>query len=121
MAQLGFERKQLGQALPANTNVVSIYSPGTDVVTRIYCIVVTEVAGNTPTFRIFHDEDGTTYTSATALYFNMPMVVATPQILTFGDGDNDGLWMNNSSGNLAVRTSAASEINFTVYGEEFAI
>lgn len=119
MAHLGFERKQLGQALPADTNAVSIYSPGTDVETRIHCIVVCNVAASTASYRIFHDEDGTTYSTATALYYDFPMVTTvTTQILTFGDHDTGGLWMVNSAGNLAVRSSVASEICFTVYGEE---
>jgi hypothetical protein len=117
MAHLGFERKQLGQALPADTNAVSIYSPGVDVETRIHCIVVCNVGG-TPAFRIFHDEDGTTYSTATALYYDVALTANETQVLTFGDHDTGGLWMGNSAGNLAVRSSVASEICFTVYGEE---
>lgn len=104
------KEQELFQAIPANDTIVSAYSPGAGETVIIRTIYVTEVAGNTPTFQICVDNDGTTYTSATALYWNQPMTASTTQkIETY-------IVMNNSSGNLAVRTSAGSEINFTGYG-----
>ena len=106
--------KQLGQALPANDTAVSIYSPGTNVVAEISGLFIANVTSNTPTYRVFHDDDGTTYSTATALYYDVAMVASTTVYIPF----DPPIWMANSAGNIAIRTSAASEINFTLYGIE---
>ncbi len=118
MAQLGFERKQLGQLRPANTTAASLYSPGIDIITRIYVIIVCNVTGSPVDYRIFHDEDGTTYDQTSALHYDIALPANTTDVVTFGQGDNGGIWMNNSSGNIAVRTATSSSLNFTCYGEE---
>lgn len=109
---MALQEKQLFQAIPANDTIVSAYSPADNVTTIIKSIFITNVTGNTPTFQICVDDNGTTYTAATALYWNVAMVAATTvKVETF-------ICMNNSAGNLAVRTSAASEITFTGFGTE---
>ena len=112
--------KQLGQALPADTNAVSLYSPGANVVAEITGLVVAVVTATSPTFRVFHDDNGTTYSTATALFYD---AVARPNIAIYADATSyipfdPPIWMADATGNLAVRTSAASEINFTLYGIE---
>lgn len=84
-------------------------------ITQITKIVVCETAGNTPTFRIFLDNDGTTYDQTTALYYDT-VLTAKGTITITGDW-----WMDKSAGNLAVRSSATSEITFTVFGAEHSI
>lgn len=106
------QEKQLGQSRPANTTAVSIYSPGANTTAIITHIFVCNTTGNTPTFRIFSDDDGTTYDQTTALYYDTALAAnETKRIPCF-------IAMNDSNGNLAVRTSAANEITFTVYGTE---
>ncbi len=102
----------LAQSRPANTTAVSAYSPGASVRTKITRILVCNTTGNTPTFRIFLDNDGTTYNQTTALYYDKAM---SANDTTTIEGD---WWMDNSSGNLAVRTSAGNELTFTIFGIE---
>ena len=112
MADQTLKGKQLGQLRPANTTAASLYSPAANVTTEITKIIVTEHTGATPTFRIFHDEDGTTYDETTALVWDSAMSANGNNLYEFG------IWMRNSAGNLAVRTSAGSQILFTCYGIE---
>ena len=106
------QEKQLFQLAPTGTVIASAYSPGDNTTAIIRTIYVAEVAGNTPNFQICVDDNGTTYTAATALYWNVVMVASTTvKIETY-------IAMNDSSGNIAVRTSAANEITFTGFGVE---
>ena len=112
MAKL--QEKQLGQARPGDTNAVSIYSPPDSTTTIITHIFVCETAGNTAGFRIFVDDDGTTYDETTALYFDQPTVAnTTARIPCY-------IAMNNTDGNFAVRTATASELTFTIFGVEIS-
>lgn len=100
----------LGQLRPANTTAASIYSP--DDFAIVDRILVCNQGGITPKFRIFLDNDGTTYDETTALYWDIALDAdQTVEI----DGP---LYMANSSGNLAVRTDTADDVTFTVFGRE---
>ncbi len=103
--------KQLGQLRPANTTAASLYSP-TSGNTIIKSVVVCNTSGVAATFRIFADDDGTTYDETTALYWDVAIAADTTiQVDTF--------WaMNNSSGNLAVRTDTNNALTFTAFGTE---
>ena len=105
--------KQLGQLRPADTNAASIYSPAAGVTVRIMAIVVSNTGGNPRAFRLFHDDDGTTYDASTALYWDEALAANTTKIIAA-----PGIFMDDSSGNLAVRSDAANELTFTVYGIE---
>jgi len=62
--------------------------------------------------RIFLDDDGTTYDESTALYWDID--IATKTTLSI-----DTFWaMNNSSGNLAYRTSVDNALTITIFGAE---
>ena len=74
----------------------------------------TNVSANARAFRLFFDDDGTTYSTATALYYDVAIAANVTSKLEF----LSPLWMTNSSGNLAVRSDAASELTFTVFGIE---
>lgn len=104
----------LAQSRPSDTTAVSAYSPASGVHTEITQILVCETAGNTPTYRIFLDNDGTTYDQTTALFYDNAMAANTTEELI----QHGSWWMTNSSGNLAVRTSAGDELTFTVFGVE---
>lgn len=109
---MAVQEKQLGQLRPANTTAASLYSPGASTTAIIKSIVVCNTTGGAPAFRIFIDDDGTTYDETTAHYYDAVMEAnETLQIDTF--------WaMNGSSGNLAVRTDTANAITFTAHGVE---
>lgn len=102
--------RMLGQLRPANTNNASIYSP--DDYAVIDRIIVCNQGGITPKFRIFLDDDGTTYDETTVLYWDISLDVdQTVEI-------EGPFYMANSAGNLAVRTDTANDVTFTVFGRE---
>ncbi len=105
-------RKQLGQLRPANTNAASIYSPPAGVVGTVQSIIVTNNTGSVASFRIFLDDDGTTFDQNTALFWDEPIPVGRAIVLRVD------LPMSLASGNLAVRSSTANALTFTVHGEE---
>jgi len=109
--------KQLGQATPADTNNVSIYSPPTAILsTEITMIVITNTnSATTPKFRIFLDDNGTTYSTATALWYDIELAFNQTLIRAVS------FFMNDSTGNLAVRTDTANDITFTVFGSEVTV
>ena len=109
---MALQEKQLSQLRPANTTAASLYSPADNTTTIITNIWVCETAGNTPTYRLFVDDNGTTYDQTTAIAYDVAMTAnQSVRIPCF-------IAMNDSSGNLAVRTSANSEITFTCFGSE---
>jgi len=106
------QEKQLGQLRPANTTAASLYSPAASTTAVIKSIVVCNQTGTAATFRIFVDDNGTTYDETTAHYFDVSLAAnSTLQIDTF--------WaMNDATGNLAVRTGTNDALTFTAYGVE---
>lgn len=104
---------QLGQLRPANTTAASVYSPAAATETQITTVVVCNTSGAAATFRIFQDDNGTTYDETTALYWDV--TIAANDSVTFTDLK---LFMNDSTGNLGVRTSVADALTFTVSGLE---
>ena len=107
-----FPEVQLFQSRPADTNAVSVHSPnGKTKVTRIF---VCNTSGAGSSFRLFHDEDGTTYDETTALHWNTAVGADTTVVVA------DEVDMNNASGNLAVRSANANALTFTGYGYEKA-
>lgn len=108
---MGFQEQQLAQAREASTTAVSIYSPSA-AIAAVKTLIVCNTTGGAVKFRIFHDDDGTTYDESTALYWDVPLAAnQTVQIDTF-------IAMDNVNGNLAYRSSVASAITITVYGSE---
>ncbi len=106
---------QLGQLRPANTTAASIYSPAVSTTTWIKTILVCNTTTGSAKFRIFHDEDGTTYDETTALFWDIKVDAGrTEPILLPGPGAA----MANSVGNFAVRTDTNDALTFTCYGVE---
>jgi len=109
---MAFQEKQLGQARENSTNAVSVYSPGSSTTTIIKSVVVCNQSGAGATFRIFLDDNGTTYDQTTALYYDTSISAdSVVQIDTY--------WpMNDSTGNLAYRSSVANALTITLFGTE---
>ena len=108
-----FPASQLGQLRPANTTAASVYAPASHYRTEIIEIFISNTTGSSADYRLFHDEDGTTYDETTALVFDTAVAANSTAIL------NTKIWMNGASGgNLGVRTSTNSALTFTVYGVE---
>lgn len=109
---MAFTPKQLAQARENSTNAVSVYSPGASTTGIIKNVTLSNTSGGDATFRIFQDDNGTTYDESTALFWNAPLPANTTVILPVYYP------MNNSSGNFAYRTSAANAITITLHGVE---
>lgn len=101
---------QLGQVRSALTTPVVLYSPDDGVSAKVEKVVV--IASAAALASVFHDEDGTTYNENTALMYDRTMVANESLIFDIG------AYMNNTNGNLAVRTSVANAVTFTAYGTE---
>lgn len=107
--------KQLGQLRPADTTAASLYSPSSGSTARLIVLFVCNLTGAGVAFRIFHDRDGTTYDQTTALYYDVTQAANTTSLI-----DLKGLYMNNSSGNIAVRSATNDAFTFTLYGIEYS-
>lgn len=102
--------QQLAQARPANTTAASILTVSASTEALVKTIIVANTSSSSAKFRIFHDDDGTTYSEATALAWDI-LVEAGSMVAI-----ETNICMNDSSGNLAVRTDTASALTFTAYG-----
>jgi len=109
---MSIQEKQLGQVRPSGTSAVSLYSPADSVTWVAKNLMVCNTSGASATFRVFHDEDGTTYSEATALFWDAPIAADETIILT---GLLSGF---TAAGNVGVRTSVANALTFTLYGAE---
>ena len=102
----------LGQLRPANTsNATQLTAAIGMEVTRI---VVCNVSGGAATFRLFHDQAGTTYDQSNALRYdkNVPTGDA---IEIVGDSMGAGIQLENGD-SIGVRSSVANALTFTAYG-----
>jgi len=106
-----FTEKQLGQLRPANTTAASIYQTPASTTTIITNLTVTNTTAATAKFRVFHDDNGSTYDETTALAWDVQVAPGEAYIIS-----KVGWLMNDASGNLAVRTDTASALTFTAYG-----
>ena len=108
---MAFQEKQLGQARENSTNAVSVYSP-TSGTTVIKSIFLANTSGADATFRLFVDDDGTTYDQSTAIAYDVDILAdQMVEIDCF-------IAMNNTSGNFAYRSSVANAITITLFGAE---
>ena len=103
------QEKQLGQVRPASTTAASLYSPGVGITAIIKSVWICNTTGATVLFRIFVDDDGTTYDESTALFWDVSVSGnTTVELDTF-------IALNDSAGNLAIRTETANALTFTAF------
>ena len=105
--------KQLGQLRPANTTAASIYQTPAVTITIITSVTIANTTTTPATFRIFHDDNGSTYDETTALAYNVQCDANSIIVI-----NKPGWCMNDASGNLAVRSGTASALTFTIYGTQ---
>lgn len=108
---MAFQEKQLGQVSPAATTVTQLYSPASSTTTVVKSIVVANTSGSADTYRVFNDDNGTTRSTATALYYDVSLAANTTVVLSVP------IFMDNSSGEIAVESNGGN-ITFTAYGAE---
>ena len=105
-------RKQLGQLRPANTSAASLFTPGQSGQYKIYLIVIANTGSVSANASVYHDVDGTTYSTATAIQYGTPVDVGGSIHLEFREGLAD----YQAAGNLGVQSSVADTLTFTAYG-----
>jgi hypothetical protein len=103
--------KQLGQTQTAAATATSIYSPGAGVEATNLQLTCCNHTASADTIKVYQDDDGTTYTSATVLIDDLSIAANTTIVVGIGP-------MNNSAGNLAVESATANAVNFTLHGQE---
>jgi len=104
--------KQLGQARENSTNPASVYSPGASTQAIIKAIYICNQSGADATFRVFVDDDGSTYDQTSCLVYDETIPADSTTVLT------DPICMNDATGNLAYRSSVANALTCTVFGVE---
>lgn len=98
----------LGQAEGTQT-ATSIYSPPGEAEPLFITVFVCNYTGSNRTYQIFLDDDGTTYNTDTAIYFDVTVSANTTDRLPIGV-------MANTAGNLAVEADTDKAVTFTVVG-----
>lgn len=105
---------QLAQVRPANTSTATAYTAVMP--TEITRIVVCNTTGSAATFSIFHDDDGTTYSEATALYFAQSLAANTTLVIEMQPGTGLMLRKNTATATIGVQSGTNNAITYTFYG-----
>lgn len=95
---------------PAAVVAETIFSPRTGETVLLVSLYVCNLSAVDIEYSVYFDNEGTTYDETTALAFNTDIRANTTEIIELQ------IPMGNSDGNLAVQTSSANDINFTLFG-----
>ena len=102
----------LGQVRPSSTASTTAYTATLE--TEITQIKVCNTSGAGRTFRLFHDDDGTTYDETTALHWDESVSANTTtsiQAQELGGGISI-----RKDGTIGVKSDAANGLTFSLYG-----
>lgn len=103
---------QLAQSRPGDTNASTLYTALRN--TEVTKIFVCNTTGTAATFRLFHDNDGTTYDQTTALYYDYSVAANTTLIISaevLGGGVSVF-----KGGAIGFRTGTLNALTITLYG-----
>lgn len=104
--------KQLGQTKDGTGDTwTQLYQVGANKVAMGMILFVCNVTDTADDFSISHDNDGTTHTDATALYLKCAIAANSTQKIYLPP-------INNSSGAIAIKSTTANAVTFTLYGTE---
>ena len=112
MADVNVIGTLLAQTRPANTTAATAYTAS--IQTEITRILVANTTVLAATFRLFHDDDGTTYDQTTALYYDESIAANTTKVINM-EAQGCGLFVAKS-GTIGVRTGTADALTFSLYG-----
>ncbi len=104
--------KQLGQVRPTDTNNTVLFSPSKTDRYTVRNIIVCNTTASAAAYRIFCDENGTTYDQTTALAYDVSIAGNSTTLYEMD------VFMNDTGGNLAVRTDTANALTFTANGDD---
>ena len=103
---------QVFQSLPSTVTDVTAFTAV--VRTEITTLFMANVTATAATVRVYHDDDGSTMSTATALLYNVSIPANTTIVLEAAElygGINI-----SPSGTVGIGVGTASAINFTAYG-----
>ena len=113
------DRKILAQ-VRGQSAIATAYSPANGVRAVIDTIIVANTSGTSVDYQICVDDDGTTYTAATAIAWNVPAgdgTVTVYEVKIPFNGNGTGA----SNGNIAIMSATNDAHTFTILGEEFTV
>ena len=105
--------QQLGQLRPANTTAASIFSPGSGETGHIKGIFICNLTALVVKYRLFVDDDGSTFDETTALFFDIEIKANATHVLKLSGFE---ISMDDETGNFGVRTDTNNALNFTLFG-----
>jgi hypothetical protein len=103
---------KLAASRPDGTTAVAAFTAA--IATEITAIFVANVSSSGRTFRIFHAAEGGSFDLDTALYYDV--TIAANTTLVIQSSAPNGLISMEAGDIIGVRTSAADDLNFTLYG-----
>lgn len=103
--------KILGQAEPADTNNVDLYTVPSSTETIVSTIVIANTSANEQAFRIFVREAGAAASTANAIAYDTAINAQTQVAFTLG-------LTLSSTDIISVRSNAANTITFQAFGSE---
>jgi hypothetical protein len=107
------QEKILGQLQPGSI-ATTIYTVPVGTTTIVRTIIICNPTVSDETYRIFIDDDGSTYDATTAIFFDAPVAAKETKLV------DTSLGMATVGGTVGVQSSGAS-VNFTVSGAEILL
>ena len=104
--------KVLGQVRPSGTGAVSLYSPPADTDTIVSMIKCCHVGILPADVSVYLDDDGSTFSEATALHYQVELFPGETLEVT------GTITLNDPTGSIGVQSSVANAITFTIFGDE---
>lgn len=103
---------QIAQLTPSTAAAVTAYSATTrTVVTKV---IVCNARNAASTYSIYHDDDGSTFSTATALYKNKAIAANVTEVIEAAS-PGAGIGMR-SGGRIGVDAGTADALTFSLYG-----
>lgn len=104
---------QLFQTRPAGTSAAVIFTASQR--TELTRIAVCNTTGTAATFRLFHDDDGTTVDQTTALYYDVSVAANATQVI-LAETIDGGITISKD-GTIGFATGTGSALTITGYGK----
>lgn len=106
----GFELEELVQSRPSGTSATQAYQPDARAVVNI--VYICNTTASAADASLYIDWNGTTYDQSTALFYGVEIPANSTTVI------DEQMIPLTSQSNLAVQTSIANALTFTVYGKD---
>ena len=108
---MGLFAKPLGQSQPSTT-ASTLYTKAQSAVVYLDSLYICNTTGSAATYRVFLDADGSTYTTATALWYDVSLGANTTVVYDLK------AYLLAEGGSVGVRAGTNTALTFTLFGEE---